>query len=168
MCGVNPQGSPCLSATHCRFEVRCVIYTSDGSRIATGDLDKITLCDAASGSHLMELEHPGDVMSVTFLLNDTFLASGSSTNTILLWDNISGSLIRTYRQHTMTVDCLSASPKTPAIFVSGSADCTIRVWDATPANCILTIQCHESPVLSVAVLPDSIWFKRRCHQIMGL
>jgi len=102
----------------------------------------------------MVLEHPGEITSVTFLLNDTLLASGSSANTIMLWDTMSGSSIRTYGEHTMSVNCLSASPKAPRIFASGSADCTIRVWDATSADCILTMRCHESPVLSVAVLPD--------------
>jgi WD40 repeat protein len=133
----------------------CVAYSSDGSRVATGlNDDKITMWNAISVSRLMLLKHPGEVTSVTFLFNDTLLASGSSSNTIMLWDTISGSPIRTYGEHTKSVNCLSAFPKTSRIFASGSADCTIRIWDATSADCILTMECHESPVLSVAVLPD--------------
>lgn len=158
LCGVDPQWSPCLSTIQCGgSKVKCVTYTLDGLRIATGIDSKIKIWDAVSASCLMELEHPGrvTVTSVIFLLNDTLLASGSG-NTIMLWDPISGSLIRTYGEHTMTINCLSASSGTSNILASGSADCTIRIWDAsaTSTDCILTMQCHGSPVRSIVVLPD--------------
>ena len=136
------------------FGTNCVAYTSDGSCIATGHNDKIALWDAVSASNLMVFDHTGGVLSVIFLLNETLLVSGNGPNTMTLWDTTSGSLIRTYKEHTRHVACLSPSPKTSHIFVSGSADCTIRVWDATSANCILTMHCHGSRVHAVAFLPD--------------
>jgi len=131
----------------------CIAYTSDGSRIATGTYNKITMWDAVSARRLMVFEH-SEPTSVTFLLNDTHLASGCTSNTIALWDVISGAPIRTYEGHTMSVGCLSVSSKASRTFVSGATDGTIRIWDVTSPDCVLMMRCHDSPVFSVAVLPD--------------
>ena len=71
LCGVNSQWSPCLSAIECGGNgVKCVAYSSEGLRIATGlDDNKITIWDAISARYLMVLDHPGEVTSVTFLFS---------------------------------------------------------------------------------------------------
>jgi WD40 repeat protein len=156
LCGVSHQWSPCLSAMHSGGAMQCVAFTSEGSRIATGHgrHEKITIWDAVSSGQLMTLSHPGGVVaSVTFLSNDTYLASGGS-NSIMLWDTISGAAVRTYEGHTATVCCLAVSPKLSRIFISGSTDASIRVWATTSTECLLVIQCHSGPVHSVALLPD--------------
>ncbi|KAF8629286.1 hypothetical protein AX15_003533 [Amanita polypyramis BW_CC] len=155
--GVDRQWSPCLSAIACGGGVNAVAYASDGSRLATGNtMGTTAVWDALSASRLLVLEEPGgsEITSITFLSNDSRLVSGSKSKTITLWDVISGASIRTYQGHTEPVTCLSASSRNPHIFVSGAEDGTIRIWDATSEDCTLVIPCHDSPVSSVAVLPD--------------
>jgi WD40 repeat protein len=68
--------------------VTCVVFSPDGSRIATTSWDRtIKLWDAATGRELLTLRgHTGGVVCVAFSPDGLRLASGSNDKTARVWD----------------------------------------------------------------------------------
>jgi len=68
--------------------VTCVVFSPDGSRIATTSWDRtIKLWDAATGRELLTLRgHTGGVVCVAFSPDGRRLASGSNDKTARVWD----------------------------------------------------------------------------------
>jgi len=69
--------------------------------------------------------HSGWVDSLA-VLPDNKLASGSSDETIKIWDLISGQCINTLKGHSGSVNSLAVLPDNK--LASGSSDKTIKIW----------------------------------------
>jgi len=69
--------------------------------------------------------HTGLVQSLTILKNGD-LASGSSDNTIKIWDSEEGSLKQTLSGHSDQINSLTTLPN--GDLTSASADSTIKIW----------------------------------------
>jgi WD40 repeat protein len=78
------------------------------------------------------------VSSVAISLDSTILASGSSDQTIKLWNIHSGECLRTLQGHTNRVQSVALSPD-GKILASGSYDETIKVWDVKSGKCLKTL-----------------------------
>jgi len=81
--------------------------------------------------------------------------SGSSDNTIRVWDADTGEALGAPLQgHTLTVWCIAISPDGNRI-VSGAGDKAILVWDIDTGRAIGgPLQGHTDAVTSVAISPD--------------
>jgi len=98
--------------------------------------------------------HTSPVSSVAFSPDGRRIASGSSDETIKVWDAKTGRVIRTLSAHTESwVDSVAFSPDGQRI-VSGSVDETIKVWDAETGQLVRTLSGHSNGVNSVAFSPD--------------
>jgi WD40 repeat protein len=99
--------------------------------------------------------HSGSVLCVASSLDGTRIASGSSDNTICVWDSQTGALaMRPLQGHTGVVVSVCFSPDGMRI-VSGSLDRTIRVWDVqTGEQAMQPLEGHTNGVNSVAFSPD--------------
>ena len=97
--------------------------------------------------------HFDTVRSVVFSPDNTLLASGSSDDTIKLWDVNTGRHFRTLRGHTDDVDSVAFSPDS-TLLASGSLDNTIRLWDANTGRHLRTLRGHTNYVFSVVFSPD--------------
>jgi len=106
--------------------------------IAVGfDHGDILILNGITGSQTAILSgHINSVRSLTFTLDGTSLISGSSDNTVKLWDMQTGGVVKTFSGHTDSVWSVSISVNHTTI-ASGSIDKTIRLWD------IQTGQCHQ-------------------------
>jgi len=82
--------------------------------------------------------HQAPVLSVTYSLNGSLIASGSEDKTIRLWDANDGSLVYELTGHTDFVNDLSFSPD-GVILASGSSDGTVRFWNIEDGRLIRTI-----------------------------
>jgi WD40 repeat protein len=104
--------------------------------------------------------HNGSVNSVSFSPDGKTLATGSSDNTIKLWDVETGKEIRTLSGHNgyargednhISSVSFSSDGKT---LTSGSNDDTIILWNVETGEEIRTLSGHNGSVNSVSFSPD--------------
>jgi WD40 repeat protein len=149
--GGTPQGalaqSPLLSST----VTPTLLQTSipSGSLISVSNTNQLKLMGILDG-------HGDSVNSIAFSPDGRFIASGSDSGTIQMWDVQTGQIVTTFVGLTNTVFSVAFSPN-GRILASGSWDGTIRLWDLQTAQSIFTLK-SLGPVSSVAFSPsgDSI------------
>ncbi|CAG7852581.1 Ribosome assembly protein 4 {ECO:0000303/PubMed:16221974} AltName: Full=Notchless protein homolog 1 {ECO:0000250/UniProtKB:Q9VPR4}; AltName: Full=Ribosome biogenesis factor RSA4 {ECO:0000303/PubMed:19737519} [Serendipita indica DSM 11827] len=99
--------------------------------------------------------HEGEVSAVGFSPDGSQIVSGSSDNTIRLWDAATGQAVgEPLRGHEHWVNAVGFSPDGSQI-VSGSSDNTIRLWDAATGQAVgEPLRGHEGVVSAVGFSPD--------------
>ena len=103
--------------------------------------------------------HSNCVRSVAISPDGNTLASGSSDETIKLWQLNTGREIRTLGRgwfssgHSGGVICVAFSPNGQTL-ASGSSDGTIRLWDVRSGKQLRIIEPRYSTIESVAFSPD--------------
>ena len=81
------------------------------------------------------LGHSSAVWSVSFDVTGSRIVSGSSDNTVRVWDVATGACVQTLEGHSESVYSVSFDVTGRSRIVSGSRDKTVRVWDvATEAE----------------------------------
>jgi len=95
------------------------------------------------------------VLSVSFSPDGTRIVSGSSDDTLKLWDAATGEELRTLKGHEEEVRSVSFSPDGTRI-VSGSKDETVKLWDAASGEELRTLTGHQHWVHSVSFSPDGM------------
>ena len=133
----------------------------EGPLVCWGDIiaacsgcDIIAL-DAVTGFSLYVLSgHTGDITSLAFSPDGTFLVSGSEDKTIKLWDIQTGGVVRTFCGHTKAVCSASISADCTTI-ASGSCDKTVCLWSVQTGVCYCIINGHSSVVNSVSFSPKN-------------
>jgi len=100
-----------------------------------------------------QLGHIGSVNSVAFSPDGKYVLTGSSDNTIKLWEVESGREIRTFLGHTKSVYSVAFSPDGKYV-LTGSSDNTIKLWEIESGREIRTFSGHTKSVYSVAFSPD--------------
>jgi len=122
--------------------------------IATGLHNNITIFNALTGSQIAVLSgHTQHVISVAFSSDGTWLVSGSSDQTVKLWDVQTGGVVKTFHGHTAAVTSVSISLGNTMI-ASGSTDKTIHLWNIGTGNCHV-IKGHNDYVRTVSFSPTN-------------
>jgi WD40 repeat protein len=125
--------------------------------------------------------HTDRVNSVAISPNGRFVLSGSSDNTMRLWELASGRQLRVFEGHTDSVTSVAFSPdgryalsgvggtlclwetgKVNSLalspdgrfILSGSDDRTLRLWEAATGKVLHVFRGHADDVYSVAFSPD--------------
>ena len=100
--------------------------------------------------------HTDRVLSLAFKPNSYLLASGSSDNTIRIWDvgdNNNLRHVRTLRGHTDRVYSVAWSPDGRTL-ASASSDGTVRLWNPNNGINFAVLRGHKESVRSVAWSPN--------------
>jgi WD40 repeat protein len=135
--------------------VRCLAFSSDGQRIATGSDDHAAeVWQAANGHELFPLDgHTVSIRSVAFSPDSQRIVTGSLDQTAKVWDAASGKELLTFKQHHVGIVSVAFSPDSQRI-ATGSTDGTFKVWEAANGRELFTLKGNEMWVNSVAFSPD--------------
>ncbi len=95
--------------------------------------------------------HSKAVTALT-LLGDGRLASGSTDQSIKLWDVQTGQCVQTLQGHSKWVRALTLLGN--GRLASGSYDASIKLWDVQTGQCVQTLQGHSSNVYALTLLGD--------------
>lgn len=136
---------------------------SEDKTICLWQPKKIAISDKTSRENLAPFQllgHTGCVWSLAFSPDGKILASGSSDQTIRLWDITNRHCVRILSGHDSWVLSVAVSPISPNppdrgwILASSSADQTIRLWNTTTGECIKTLFGHQGLIWSIAFSLD--------------
>src|SRR5437763_14725675 len=94
-------------------------------------------------------------ISVNFPPDGKTLASGSSDNTVRVWDVAQGTTIKELKGHSCYVYSVNFSPDGKTL-VSCSVDNTVRVWDVVIGRTISGLRGNTCFVSCVNYLKDRI------------
>ncbi|MFM6499032.1 MAG: protein kinase domain-containing protein [Dolichospermum sp.] len=97
--------------------------------------------------------HSSSVYSLAYSPDGQTLASGSSDNTIKLWNPRTGELLQTLTGHSDGVSEITYSPDGQTL-ASGSHDRTIKLWNPRTGELLQTLTGHSNSVRSLAYSPD--------------
>ncbi len=99
--------------------------------------------------------HEGAVNHLSLSPDGKLLASGSSDNTIRLWNLEDGKEIRKLTGHSDVIWSVSFSPNQSGLLASGSSDKTIRLWNLENGKEIRKLEGHSDAVRSIRFISNS-------------
>jgi len=135
--------------------VESIAISRDGKLIASGD-SNVKIWDAVSGTgkfalHVARSNYP-DTGGLAFSPDSRALVSGSSDETVNIWDMPSGRHRPALVGHTGPVHAVAFSPD--GKLIAAADDATVRLWDFASGRALRTLRGHTAPVQSVTVSPD--------------
>ena len=100
-----------------------------------------------------QMGHTGDVLSVAFSPDSRFALSGSSDNTLRLWEVATGKELRSFTGHMGFVTSVAFSPDGRSV-LSGSWDKTLSLWEVATGKELRRFGGHAGRIQSVALSPN--------------
>ena len=140
-------------------------FSPCGEKIASGGGDRygnedysIRIWDAKTGEQIGSplRGHSHRVNSVCWNNDGTKLASGSSDETVKIWNPATGECLWTLSGHSNCVRSVSWSPD-GAKLASGSDDKTVRIWEVATGKELSQLKAHSDWVRAVAWSPCGQW-----------
>ncbi len=109
--------------------------------------------DGSGAKVVTQLGHAGRVTSVALSPDGRLALSGSTDNTLKVWDAASGGELRSFTGHTGVVTSVAFSPD-GRLALSGSWDKTLKLWEVKSGRELRSFTGHADAVKSVAFSPD--------------
>ena len=135
---------------------RAVVYSPDGSRIATagGPEMALKIWDARSGKLLHKLfGHEGHLVYLDFSHDGRLLVSaGGPDRSVRLWDAVEGKPLRILGHHEGDVLRPCFSPDARRVLSAGKDRCA-RVWETATGKELRSIETGRRRVREIAVSP---------------
>jgi WD40 repeat protein len=100
-------------------------------------------------------EHKERVFAIAFSPDGRHLATGSSDQTVRVWDTTSGTCLNTLEAHIKPVEAVAFS-RDSRFLASGSDDETVRLWDYQTGECLDVLTPQVGRVLTLAFSPNSL------------
>jgi len=133
----------------------------DDGRAHVWNIDQLGLGTGSSAdvddAPKLILEGSGSQLdTILFDTQETYIAGGTSSGAINVWDMNSSQPLRTLAGHRSAVTALHFHPF-GKYFTSGSQDCNLKLWDVRKKGTIQTYKGHTAPITSVRHSPDGRW-----------
>lgn len=128
-----------------------VIFSPDGSQLASGVGTQLKLWDVEKG---MELNSFGPIMFNGGYSPDGRLIASGRSNSIVIWNAKTGQPSQQFDGHSATVNHVTFSPD-GSMLASASSDQKVKIWNIQSGEEIRTLEGHTGSVKSVAFSPDS-------------
>jgi WD40 repeat protein len=126
-----------------------LVFTANSKKLISSSFDQtIKIWDLESGSCLQILQLQAPVYRIAINQDSTILASGSNCGDILLWDIVTGKILKRLVGHKLTVVDLSFQPE-GNLLASSSFDTSIKIWNLDTEDCVNTLIGHTHLVFSV-------------------
>ena len=125
-----------------------VVFSPDGTILATRGYQGIELWDVATGHAIATLKGHTSISSVVFSPDGMLLASASHDNTIKLWNILTGRNIATFEVHTEYILSVVFSPDGTILASRGLNE--VELWDISTGRNIT----NWSQVYSMEFSPD--------------
>jgi WD40 repeat protein/serine/threonine protein kinase len=140
---------------HHELPVDCFAFSPDGTRIATGGLDRAAhVYDVASGSELFPpLAHRLECWTLDWSPDGTRLASGGGDHQIHLWDARTGALLSEWRGAAKFIRTIHFSPDGLQL-ASGGDEHVVRIWAANGGRLLRELAGGKQPISDVHFSPD--------------
>lgn len=104
---------------------------------------------------------PGYVLSLTISVDDEYIATGSTDETVAVIGLLDGTVMRRFSDHDDFVTAVAFSPHHKAQLASASKDRTIRMWDVGQNRQLWTLYGHADDVTALA------WTRSRNELLSG-
>jgi len=133
-------------------DVACVAASPDG-RLAWAVRNRVMVSgkDPKAPPKCYD-DHLLAVLSVTFSSDGKLMATGSSDNTVKVWDAVSGTCLKTF-DHGQDVKSVAFAPKQKRV-ASGGADGLVRIWDLSADKFGTVCAGHKGEIATVRFSPD--------------
>jgi len=95
--------------------------------------------------------HTGEVNAVTVTGDGQYAVSGSSDQTLRLWDLKQRTCLKVFTGHGHPVQTVAVTRDNRRL-LSGARDGSLKLWDLEKGQCIRTLEGHTGAVNTVAVL----------------
>ena len=130
-------------------------FSSDGKQIVFGSGGCVRVCDVLTGELMELMGNTGVVQSVSFVRESKQIVSGSSDNTVCVYDASTGVKLKelNLKGHTGIVSSVSFASDGMQI-VSGSSDNSMHVWDVSTGVKLKELKGHTDSITSVAFLSN--------------
>lgn len=121
----------------------------------------LTICRAAQSASafnpqlVLQTGHSRPVKGLALSEDEKFLVSGSSDQTVKIWDTNKGSLLRTLYGHIGGVLAIAVSPDGKWIASAGE-DMTVRLWSVAPGGEQYVLTGHTVSVTALAFTSDNL------------
>ncbi|HRS71421.1 MAG TPA: hypothetical protein P5175_06175 [Anaerohalosphaeraceae bacterium] len=99
--------------------------------------------------------HKGFINSAGFSPDGQYIVSGSSDNSVKIWDTKSGKCIKTLEGHKHSVTAVVFSPDSKLIASGDSWGHTLKIWDIKSGRCIHSTEVHGRDIHDLSFSPDS-------------
>ena len=106
-----------------------------------------------SGDSRIQLDLQAAVLTAEFSPDGRYLATGTNTGRVDIWDSRTGKSIKTLQGHQKHVMAIAFSPDGKFI-TTGSTDASLKIWDLEQGACIRTLTDHPTPVTSIHYSKD--------------
>jgi WD40 repeat protein len=134
-------------------EFCCMVFSPNGSRMASGFSAGGKILDVASGQELLTVRgHTNLVFGMAIDRAWTQMATGGMDQKIKVWDAATGDTLLTLAGHTGAILSLAFSPDGVRL-ASASEDWTVRVWDLSLSRELFTLATADGDG-RVAFSPD--------------
>ncbi len=139
------------------------VYSPNGKFIAVGTTLGVSLYQADTLDEVLYFDAGASVNSVAFSPDGETIATGLNDNTVKLWKEFDGTLLKSFDGHVdVNAKKGAEKPEVTSVafspdgsqFVGGSTDGTVSLWQVLDGKLVKTFKNHTERISSVFFSPD--------------